>query len=174
MCPPRHITPPRRPRRSVELCLSRARVELVHHEKSRSDQSDDLKGILTRFDWLLLGVPPPPKLATFPLVQPVVARRGAAAAAAAAARRGSSSSSGETHTVAEALFSGWLACLPAGHGLHCACPDDATQPPPHVVHCKAPSGAKVPGGQEAQLVLSSEDTEPAWHVVHFAEPNGAT
>ena len=61
MCPPRHITPPRRPRRSVVLCLCRARVELVHHEKSRSDQSDDLKGILTRFDWLLLGVPPPSK-----------------------------------------------------------------------------------------------------------------
>ena len=51
------------------LCLCRARVELVHHEKSRSDQSDDLKGILTRFDWLLLGVPPPSKILLF--VQPV-------------------------------------------------------------------------------------------------------
>ena len=69
MCPTRHITPPRRPRRSVMLCLCRARVELVHHEKSRSDQSDDLKGILTRFDWLLLGVPPPSKILLF--VQPV-------------------------------------------------------------------------------------------------------
>ena len=75
-----------------------------------------------------------------------------------------------------ALFSGWLACLPAVHCVHCACPGVATQPPSHGVHCAASASAYFPASHFSHLPWSSSGADPASHGAQLPErlPAAAT